>query len=159
MMSPMGTVSAAEDGKATDWHTLHYGARGLGQVGLIMLRCMQSPSREKTQAVLAYGATSTFPRCKKSCKPSMTKAPKMVYSFGMSDAKAPLPQETAISASGLPHRKQYHPLDRTLNWTISTIIGVPGRIASPSLRRIVSDEGVKLYNVLSCIIPLMYRLA
>lgn len=73
--------------------------------------------------------------------------------------KGSLPQETAISASGLPHREQYHPLDRTLNRTISTIIGVPERIASPSLRRIVSDAGVRLYNVLSCIIPLMYRLA
>lgn len=37
MMSPMGTVSAGRDGKVTEWHKLHYGARALGQVGLIML--------------------------------------------------------------------------------------------------------------------------
>ncbi|MED4784463.1 NADPH dehydrogenase NamA [Brevibacillus choshinensis] len=37
MMAPMGTVAAANDGTVNDWHLLHYGARALGQVGLIML--------------------------------------------------------------------------------------------------------------------------
>lgn len=37
MMAPMGTVAAGNDGKVTDWHNLHYGARALGQVGLIMI--------------------------------------------------------------------------------------------------------------------------
>src|SRR5699024_8927922 len=34
-MSPMCMHSAAEDGFVTDWHRVHYGARALGQVGLI----------------------------------------------------------------------------------------------------------------------------
>lgn len=37
MMAPMGMVAAQNDGKVTAWHALHYGARALGQVGLIML--------------------------------------------------------------------------------------------------------------------------
>lgn len=37
MMAPMGTVAALDDGKLTDWHMIHYGARALGQAGLIML--------------------------------------------------------------------------------------------------------------------------
>ena len=37
MMSPMGTLAAQEDGTITDWHLIHYGARAMGQVGLIML--------------------------------------------------------------------------------------------------------------------------
>lgn len=37
-MSPMCTYSCYnEDGMITSWHKLHYGARALGQVGLIML--------------------------------------------------------------------------------------------------------------------------
>lgn len=37
-MSPMCTYSSyAEDGKVTPWHKLHYGARAIGQVGLIVL--------------------------------------------------------------------------------------------------------------------------
>lgn len=35
VMSPMCMHSAAEDGFVTDWHRVHYGARALGQVGLI----------------------------------------------------------------------------------------------------------------------------
>lgn len=37
VMSPMGTLAAEEDGKVTEWHMLHYGARAMGQVGLIIL--------------------------------------------------------------------------------------------------------------------------
>lgn len=37
MMAPMGTVAALDDGMLTDWHMIHYGARALGQAGLIML--------------------------------------------------------------------------------------------------------------------------
>lgn len=108
---------------------------------------------------MAYEATSTFPHCKKVVQAIHDQGSKVGLQLWHVGRKGSLPPETAVSASGLPHRKQYHPLDRTLNWTISTIIGVPERIASPSLRRIVSDEGVRLYNVLSCIMPLMYRLA
>ncbi|QNO15107.1 NADPH dehydrogenase NamA [Alkalicella caledoniensis] len=37
-MSPMCTYSAyEEDGKVTSWHKVHYGARALGQVALVML--------------------------------------------------------------------------------------------------------------------------
>ncbi len=36
-MSPMATAAAKEDGMATQWHMLHYGAVALGQAGLIML--------------------------------------------------------------------------------------------------------------------------
>lgn len=35
VMSPMCMHSAGEDGKVTDWHRVHYGARAQGQVGLI----------------------------------------------------------------------------------------------------------------------------
>jgi len=36
MMSPMCMYSAGEDGRPTDWHLVHYGARAVGGVGLIM---------------------------------------------------------------------------------------------------------------------------
>ena len=37
VMSPMCQYSAGEDGCATDWHLVHYGARATGGVGLVML--------------------------------------------------------------------------------------------------------------------------
>ena len=35
VMSPMCMHMAADDGFVTDWHRVHYGARALGQAGLI----------------------------------------------------------------------------------------------------------------------------
>lgn len=37
VMSPMCMYSANDDGHVTDWHTLHYASRAIGQVGLIVL--------------------------------------------------------------------------------------------------------------------------
>lgn len=45
-MSPMCMHSATADGRASDFHTVHYGARALGGVGLVML---------ETAAVLPNG--------------------------------------------------------------------------------------------------------
>ncbi|WP_237748307.1 NADH:flavin oxidoreductase/NADH oxidase [Nocardia brasiliensis] len=36
-MSPMAQYAAGADGKPTDWHLVHYGARAVGGVGLIMV--------------------------------------------------------------------------------------------------------------------------
>ncbi|WP_044578113.1 NADH:flavin oxidoreductase/NADH oxidase [Streptomyces iranensis] len=36
-MSPMAQYSAGADGKPTDWHLVHYGARAVGGAGLIMI--------------------------------------------------------------------------------------------------------------------------
>jgi 2,4-dienoyl-CoA reductase-like NADH-dependent reductase (Old Yellow Enzyme family) len=36
-MSPMAQYSAGPDGKPTDWHLVHYGARAVGGAGLIMV--------------------------------------------------------------------------------------------------------------------------
>ena len=36
VMAPMCMYSAGEDGRATDWHRAHYGARATGGVGLIL---------------------------------------------------------------------------------------------------------------------------
>ena len=37
MMSPMCQYVAGDDGHATDWHLVHYGARASGGVGLVMI--------------------------------------------------------------------------------------------------------------------------
>jgi 2,4-dienoyl-CoA reductase-like NADH-dependent reductase (Old Yellow Enzyme family) len=36
VMSPMCMYAAGEDGRATDWHLVHYGARAMGRCGLIL---------------------------------------------------------------------------------------------------------------------------
>lgn len=37
MMSPMSQRAAGEDGRATDWHLVHYGSRAVGGCGLVMV--------------------------------------------------------------------------------------------------------------------------
>ncbi|MBP1177674.1 hypothetical protein JOE49_004926 [Paenibacillus sp. PvR133] len=58
-----------------------------------MLEVHAVTQQGKDSGSLGYGATSTFPRCKKSYKPSMTKAPKPIFSFGVSGAKARYPKK------------------------------------------------------------------
>ncbi|MFC8709034.1 NADH:flavin oxidoreductase/NADH oxidase [Streptomyces sp. NPDC057197] len=36
-MSPMAQYAAGQDGRPTDWHLVHYGARAVGGVGLVMV--------------------------------------------------------------------------------------------------------------------------
>ncbi len=36
MLSPMCMYAAGEDGRATEWHLVHYGARAVGRCGLIL---------------------------------------------------------------------------------------------------------------------------
>ncbi|GAB7388946.1 NADPH dehydrogenase NamA [Bacillaceae bacterium] len=45
MMSPMCMYSAGEDGKATDWHYVHYGAHAIGGVGLMMVEATAVEAR------------------------------------------------------------------------------------------------------------------
>lgn len=45
VMSPMCMYSATENGEVTDWHIVHYGARALGGVGLMILEATAVESR------------------------------------------------------------------------------------------------------------------
>jgi NADPH2 dehydrogenase len=45
VMSPMCMYTAGDDGKATDWHYVHYGTRAAGGVGLVILEATAVESR------------------------------------------------------------------------------------------------------------------
>ncbi|MDJ1132299.1 NADH:flavin oxidoreductase/NADH oxidase [Streptomyces iconiensis] len=52
-MSPMAQYSAGADGKPTDWHLVHYGARAVGGAGLVMVEATAvGPSQRTTSADL-----------------------------------------------------------------------------------------------------------
>ncbi|GCD35545.1 oxidoreductase [Streptomyces chrestomyceticus JCM 4735] len=52
-MSPMAQYSAGPDGRPTDWHLVHYGARATGGVGLIMVEATAvGPAHRTTSADL-----------------------------------------------------------------------------------------------------------
>ncbi|MEE4598607.1 NADH:flavin oxidoreductase/NADH oxidase [Streptomyces sp. DSM 41524] len=47
-MSPMAQYSAGAEGKPADWHLVHYGARAVGGVGLIMVESTAVGPRHRT---------------------------------------------------------------------------------------------------------------
>lgn len=50
MMSPMCQYVARTDGRATDWHLVHYGSRAVGGVGLVMIEATAVESRGRISA-------------------------------------------------------------------------------------------------------------
>ncbi len=50
MMSPMCQYVAGADGRATDWHLVHYGSRAVGGVGLVMIEATAVESRGRISA-------------------------------------------------------------------------------------------------------------
>ncbi len=48
VMAPMGQGSATADGAARDWHRVHYGARAVGGVGLIIVEVTAVESRGRS---------------------------------------------------------------------------------------------------------------
>ncbi|MEB4782952.1 MULTISPECIES: hypothetical protein [Paenibacillus] len=106
MMSPMGTVSAAEDGKATGWHTLHYGARALGQVGLIMLEVHAVTQQGKDSGSLGIWSDEHISPLQKVVQTIHDQGSKAGLQLWHVGRKGSLPQETAVSASGLLHRER-----------------------------------------------------
>ncbi len=105
-MSPMGTVSAKEDGKATDWHTLHYGARALGQVGLVMLEVHAVTPQGKDSGSLGLWSDEHITPLQKVVQAIHDQGSKAGLQLWHVGRKGSLPQETAVSASGLPHRER-----------------------------------------------------
>ncbi|MBE0344191.1 hypothetical protein E4V51_30590, partial [Paenibacillus sp. 28ISP30-2] len=102
-MSPMGTVSAKEDGKATDWHTLHYGARALGQVGLVMLEVHAVTPQGKDSGSLGLWSDEHITPLQKVVQAILAQGSKAGLRLWPAGRKGPLPQETALSAPGFPH--------------------------------------------------------
>lgn len=61
-MSPMCQYSAGTDGVATDWHLVHYGARAVGGVGLIIVEATAVESRGRiSEADLGLWSEAQLP--------------------------------------------------------------------------------------------------
>ncbi|MFB6365386.1 NADPH dehydrogenase NamA [Paenibacillus elgii] len=103
MMSPMGTASALEDGKITDWHVLHYGARALGQVGLIMLEVLAVTKDGRDHGSLGIWSDDQVTELKRLVAMLHQQGSKVGIQLWHAGRKSSLP-EFAVSASGLPHQ-------------------------------------------------------
>ncbi|OWR27672.1 NADPH dehydrogenase [Saccharibacillus sp. O23] len=103
MMSPMGTTAAEKDGKVTDWHLLHYGARALGQVGLIMIEVtavLQSGADEGSLGLWDDEQILPMRRLVSALQAQGSKVGIQLWHAGRKTQR----QERAVSASGLPYQ-------------------------------------------------------
>ncbi|WP_411343235.1 NADPH dehydrogenase NamA [Paenibacillus sp. WLX1005] len=105
MMSPMGMVSAQEDGKVNDWHMLHYGARALGQVGLIMLEVSAVDKYGKDYGSLGIWEDEHIEGMQRLVSLLQAQGSKVGIQLWHAGRKSDIPGH-AVSASGLPHGDQ-----------------------------------------------------
>src|SRR5690606_26373868 len=63
MMSPMSQHRADVDGRANDWHLVHYGSRAVGGVGIIMVEdcAVRSDGRLSNGALGLYADSQVEP--------------------------------------------------------------------------------------------------
>lgn len=100
MMSPMGTVAADEEGRLTEWQLLHYGARALGQVGLIMLEVTAVEPRGADPGSLGLWNEGQLRRLRDVVKMIHRQNTKVGIQLGHAGRKKEI--GIGVSSSGLP---------------------------------------------------------
>jgi NADPH2 dehydrogenase len=115
MMSPMSQHRALEDGRATDWHLVHYGARAAGGVGLIMVEdCAISPEGRLGMQSLGLYSDSHIEPLRRIVDYCHEAGSAIGIQLGHAGRKAfgvnkPPPNTTLLSASGEPFFEEGSP--------------------------------------------------
>jgi NADPH2 dehydrogenase len=102
MMSPMGTLAADEAGGLSAWHVLHYGARALGQVGLIMLEVTAVEKRGADAGSLGLWNEHQMTKLRDLVNLLHQQGSKVGIQLGHAGRKKEC--GTGVSSSGLPFR-------------------------------------------------------
>ncbi|WP_169087145.1 NADPH dehydrogenase NamA [Paenibacillus sp. PL91] len=105
MMSPMGTLAAGEDGKVTEWHKLHYGARALGQVALIMLEVSAVMEQGRDSGSLGIWSDDHIPKLKELTELLHAQGSKAGIQLWLAGRKTNR-QGMAVSASEIADRER-----------------------------------------------------
>ncbi|TCS93313.1 NADPH dehydrogenase NamA [Hazenella coriacea] len=104
--SPMCMYSAEADGKATDWHFVHYGARAVGQVGLVMLEATAVESRGRISTKdLGIWNDEQIEGLKRIVQFGHQQGVKMAIQLAHAGRKA-MVDEPIISSSPIPFRHE-----------------------------------------------------
>lgn len=103
--SPMCMYSAESDGKVTDWHFVHYGARAQGQVGLLMLEATAVEPRGRISTKdLGIWNDEQIEGLKRIVQFGHQQGVKMAIQLAHAGRKA-MVDEPIISASAIPFRE------------------------------------------------------
>ncbi|WP_309122500.1 NADPH dehydrogenase NamA [Paenibacillus sp.] len=102
MMSPMGTVAADEHGCLSEWQFIHYGARAVGQAGLIIIEVTAVEERGADPGSLGLWNDSQMDKLSELIRIIKRQGAKVGVQLGHAGRK----KETGLglSSSGLPFR-------------------------------------------------------
>lgn len=123
-MSPMCTYSAyEEDGKVTSWHKVHYGARALGQVALVMLEATAvSPQGRISPQDLGIWSDEQIPGLSELVDVIHANGSIAGIQIGHAGRKADL-KEPIIAPSPIPFNDNFQvPLEMTIEQIEETIL-------------------------------------
>lgn len=117
VMAPMCMYSADDDGKAKEWHLLHYASRAIGGVGLIIQEATAVESRGRISANdLGIWDDSQIEGLKNIVDTCKKYGAKMGVQLGHAGRKCEAKSERIIAPSSIPFSEEYRvPNEMTKN--------------------------------------------
>lgn len=115
VMPPMCMYSAENDGKANDWHYIHYSTRAIGGVGLILLEATGVEKRGRiTNKDLGIWEDGQIEGLSKIVKACHRYGAKVGIQLGHAGRKSEVKEEPSIAPSAIPFNSEYRvPVEMT----------------------------------------------
>lgn len=108
VMPPMCMYSAAGDGKANDWHYIHYATRAIGGTGLILLEATGVESRGRiTNRDLGIWEDAQIEGLGKIVEACHRYGTKVGIQLGHAGRKSEVEEEPCIAPSAIPFNSDY----------------------------------------------------
>lgn len=133
MMSPMCQYQAEPDGTVNDWHFVHYGARAIGGVGLVMLEATAVEARGRISVHdLGIWSDDHIPGLKRLVDFGHQYGAKMAIQLAHAGVKAET-EEPNVAPSPVSHFERY-PVPHEL--TVEEITHIVGAFRAAALRAV-----------------------
>ncbi len=163
MMSPMCQYVAGTDGRATDWHLVHYGSRAVGGVGLVMIEATAVESRGRISmgdlGLWEDGQIAPLARIADFCHAQGAAVGVQLGHAGRkawSDARGHGP-ETPVAPSAIPFDADWRTPEALDQEGIEAVIAAFGRAAARALEAgldVIEIHGAHGYLISEFLSPL-----
>ena len=108
VMAPMCMYVADHDGRATDWHTIHYGTRAMGQTGLVIVEATGVEDRGRiTSSDLGIWEDGQVDGLKKIVNAVHNADGRIAIQLGHAGRKSAVEYTTPVAPSAIAFSKEY----------------------------------------------------
>ena len=134
VMAPMCMYSAGSDGKATDWHVLHYATRAMGQVGLVIVEATGvAPGGRISNKDLGLWEDAQIPSFSRIVDAVHAAGGKIAVQLNHAGRKSEVPDTVLVAPSSIAFSDQ-RPLPHSL--TAEEIVQVIEQFQSAAVRAV-----------------------